>query len=78
MGGSNSTQGSAAPRDASQSNPPPPDYPKTSEDDEDTHDAKITRTIEWDFDPDNRHYSPTVEAFGLKWYCFHIIYFNKV
>lgn len=30
--------------------------------------AMITRHIEWQFTPNKRHYSPSVEAFGLKWY----------
>ena len=30
-------------------------------------DSRIVRTIEWDFQPSHKHYSPIFDAFGLQW-----------
>ena len=46
---------------------PQPEYTNPPQDEE-TVDAKITRSIIWQFHIDKKEYSPSVEAFGLKWY----------
>ena len=67
---SRTPQDSNSDDDAVYSPDPPSDHPEylSPPEDEETVDAKITRSIVWQFHIDKKEYSPSVEAFGLKWY----------
>lgn len=47
-----------------QKTPPPEPY------EDEPSDSRISKHIEWNFNPDEKSYSPNVKAFGLQWFAY--------